>query len=177
MSTTADELREEVRRRYAEHVCALAESDWPELVRDFQSVIGTEARAEQLGKRIGDEALGALHCPSQIAVRERDAELDDVPGGAVRAHHAELRAREDADARARVAVDADRLEIEDRRLDVDRHRLPGRERRRAADLVAAGAPGGLRAARLDARGVLYPEDVAPRQGVAIFERVSFFLIV
>ena len=62
-------------------------------------------------------------------------------------------ARRDADqVAAPAAVDADAVELEDRRLDVDRHRLPGRERRRAADLVAARPLGRLGRARLDALG-------------------------
>src|SRR5215212_4038247 len=62
-------------------------------------------------------------------------------------------ARRDADEVAAPAtVDEDALEVEDRRLDADRHGLPGRERRRAADLVAARPLGRVAVARLDALG-------------------------
>src|SRR5688500_12863321 len=44
---------------------------------------------------------------------------------------------------APAAVDADAIELEDARLHVHRQRLPRREWRGAADLVAAGALGGL----------------------------------
>uniref|UniRef100_A0A0H2XS49 AMP-binding enzyme domain protein n=1 Tax=Burkholderia orbicola (strain AU 1054) TaxID=331271 RepID=A0A0H2XS49_BURO1 len=76
----------------------------------------------------------------------------------------EHRRREADEVAAPAAVQVDRRQFEDRRLDVDGHRLARAERRRAADEIARMAVRDLGLARLDTLRADLPREILRRHG-------------